>query len=155
MEINRDGFNDVCRFGPGGEYAWFWPSGQYPQNLPANKLSQVLAKLNEIINGAISQASGRKYFEVDFDTIIVQEVKDGLDKRVSKGIPDAQAGGIARCNRGLSAEPMLFADDRRACRVTPGKPKHRIRASRRTAKKRIPVGAVEQGSLFDACLQGI
>ena len=155
MDINKDGFNDVCRFGPGGEYSWYWPSGQFPQNLPANKLSRVLAKLSEIINGAVSQSQGRKYFEVDFDTIIVQEVTDGFDNVGLEETPHAEAGAAARCNSRFSAEPLLFADDSRACRPASGKPKHRIRASRRAAKKRIPVGAVEQGSLFDACLQGI
>ena len=155
MEINPDAFNDVCRFGPGGEYTWFWPSGQNFPNLPTNKLSQVLAKLNEIINGAVSQASGRKYFEVDFDTVIVQEVKDGFDQRITEGAPHAATDRIACCNSILAEEPLLFADDRRIGRVAAVKSKHRIRAPRRVAKKRVPVGPVEQGSLFDACLQGI
>ena len=155
MEINPDAFDDVCKFGPGGEYTWFWPSGQNLPNLPTNKLSQVLAKLNEIINGAISQASGRKYFEVDFDTVIVQEVKDGFDKGVTQGAPDAEADPAACRDSILADQPLLFADDRRIGRIAAVKPKHRIRAPRRVAKKRIPVGPVEQGSLFDACLQGL
>ncbi len=155
MEINPDAFNDVCKFGPGGEYTWFWPSGQNLPELPSNKLSQVLAKLNEIINGAINQASGRKYFEVDFDTVIVQEVKDGFDQPITQRAPDAEADAAACRDIILAEEPLLFADDRRACGIAAVKPKHRVRASRRIAKKRVPVGPVEQGSLFDACLQGI
>jgi streptogramin lyase len=154
MEINRDRFNDVCRFGPGGDFVWCWPSGDCPQAMPANKLSAVLAKLSRIMNAAIGQASGRSYVEVGSDTIIVQEVKDGYSQGGFEGALNAKTGRVAQVNSGFSAEPLLFADDRGACRPDGCKPKHSVRAYRRASRKRASLLPVEQGTLFGSYLEG-
>jgi hypothetical protein len=156
MEINRNGFDDVCRFGPGGDFAWSWPSGQGIAGLAGNnKLSRVLTKLNGIMTAAISEASGRKYIEMDSDTIIVQEVKDECGKGSFEGAFDATADRTARRDSEISEEPLLFADDSGAGRAVRNKPKHNIRAHRRAAKKRVSLGAIEQGTLFGAFAEGV
>jgi len=48
----------------------------------------------------------------------------------------------------LSSEPMLFPDDCRISIRTGHKPKHGVRAYRRTAKKGPARGLSRQGSLF-------
>jgi len=61
--------------------------------------------------------------------------------------------GVAAGDEGdgrLPAQPMLFADDFRTAGANQHKPKRRIRAYRRAAKKKVHLEFSRQGSLFAA-----
>jgi hypothetical protein len=71
----------------------------------------------------------------------------------------AEAGSVAKHNRGVSEEPGLFADDWRISTAAKHKPNNRIRAHRTVAKKRACVGSAMsfdqgQGTLFELDFKG-
>lgn len=86
-----------------------------------------LGKLLEVIAGKVNK-----------------EYADKANRRV-----DSAAGGTAESDSGFQGEPMLFADDCRIGTRIKSKPKHGVRASRRTSKKRVSGNVHGQGSLFE------
>jgi hypothetical protein len=110
----------VCRFGPGGEFVSIWPGPSEFQLLSQNRLLKTLACLNEIIAGVLGS---------EFD----QPSAD-----IPKAHPAPAAGG----------QPTLFPDDNRIALQATHKPRHRLRAHRRTVK-RPRIEPREQGMLFE------
>lgn len=119
----RTRIGPVCKFGPGGDFVSVWPR----QLKPLFRRSQSrLVRLLGSMGGTIAEL-----FDSEFSTVQIESA-------------GAEGGG------GVSSEPMLFADDWRAGRQIRHKPKHRIRAYRRAAKKRAAVEFSGQGTLFEA-----
>jgi hypothetical protein len=153
-------FEPLCKFGPGGDFVWFWPSEPSESaGLSPNSLGKLLARLGEIMNGLLSSHPG---------AAAMPGVIDGSTNRILRGEGNleyahenfktdettyAASSSITGGDSGFSGEPMLFADDWRVGRRVRHKPKHHIRAYRRTAKKRTTVSGCGQGSLFDADLR--
>jgi len=148
----------VCKFGPGGDFVSVWPKEPTSFLKPApNRLTKLLNSIAEIINATLGSEFD-SVIEVPTDMapetkrIFYQEEK--LKYAVKDGKADKPAYPAAttaiKNNLRLSKEPMLFADDCRVGSRTGCKPKHRIRAYRRTAKKRPALSLPGQGSLFEA-----
>ena len=160
--MNNDRFKriePVCRFGPGGEYMFFWPAGSAEfssgQSWP-NSLSKVLGSIARIISATLSpqQLSA----DVTIENICqsaerISEHKEQTHNAKPNGKPDkssyAPPNAVIRSNRKFQGQPMLFADDRGTGRRTNNKPKHHIRAYRGTAKKRAGFDIARQSTFFE------
>lgn len=147
----------VCKFGPGGDYVRFWPPGSYelPQ-LSANSLTKVLMSLSKIMENLLSSESGNMLAGRTAAGRAANRFdcwKGDLEDAVKSAKIDkpshAASSTVIKGDRPRSGEPMLFADDWRVGIGTWRKPKHHIRACRRTAKKRAALSIPGQGTLFD------
>lgn len=147
----------VCKFGPGGDFVSVWPGESEPSSQPAKDgLSRLLVTLGEIISsllgsGVRPQAPGPRSLKY---RIIDPKEKSGYTAKIAEldkpaYSPVRQRQATAKSNSLLSIEPRLFTDDWRAGIRAGRKPKHRIRAFRRTVKKRHAAVLSEQGSLFE------
>jgi hypothetical protein len=127
----------VCRFGPGGDFVSAWPpQPQSPKKQPA----KLLSRLNEIITTLIGSTCGLATSKENLDYVV--------ESNTGKPAYSTPTAAIKSDSR-FSGWPLLFADD---CRIGLGadnKPKHNIRAYRRTAKKRPAVTFAGHGSLFE------
>ena len=157
----------VCRFGPGGDYINDWPGAkmQSPSQEP-NPLGKVLAMIADVMGTTVS------------GELMIQERKplyisvDGIPKKIRADIEgptdnhflrEKQSGAANKPDHTSNApstagpksdsqpatESMLFADDSRSSRAAKHKPHHRIRAYRRTPRKRIARKVEGQATLFE------
>ena len=123
----------VCRFGPGGEFVSIWPGSSEFQLPSQNRLLKMFACLNEIIAGVLGS---------EFNRPLTAAAK-------AQVIPDNRFDQ----SRKSQAQSMLFPDDSRIGLRAAHKPRLRIRACRRTTKKRPRIDPGEQGLLFAAELK--
>ena len=147
----------VCRFGPGGDFISAWPKDQAASLKPEqNRLAKLLNTINEIINAALgSEFDNATNITTGFipqpNRILYHEEKLKYDVKNSK--PDNQTYSapvaVTKSASSLPGESLLFPDDCRISLRTKHKPKHRIRAHRRTAKKGSAIEVPGQGSLFN------
>ena len=164
----------VCRFGPGGDFVFFWPPlSAHSRQRSSGRLRTVLSLLGEVVT---------VLFGSEFDTAVAGEVDteqeaqgfcreehfdNAFDGSKSDGPAYPPTVTIVRSNRRFWSQPMLFADDWRAGDGIRHKPKHRIRTYQRTAKKGPALGPqtqkrafgnplhpAGQGSLFEADFKG-
>ncbi len=132
-------FEPVCRFGPGGDFVSIWPESSEFQLPSQSRLLKVLACLNEIIGGLLGSEFNQS-LTATAKTQPTPAVRFGQSRKsqdVLKG-PAVQK----------EAQPMLFPDDSRIGLRAAHKPRLRIRACRRTTKKRPRIDPGEQGLLF-------
>jgi hypothetical protein len=137
-------FEPVCRFGPGGDFVSIWPESSEFQLPSQSRLLKVLACLNEIISGLL----GSEFNQSSTATAKTQSTPAVRFGQSRKPQDVLKGPAIPR-----KAQPMLFPDDSRVGLRAVHKPKHRIRAHRRTAKKRPRIDPGEQGLLFAADLK--
>jgi hypothetical protein len=123
----------VCRFGPGGDFISVWPPQSQPHKAQPAKL---LTRLNEIIAALLNLSS-----KENLDYVV--ESNAGKPAYSS---PTTTLKGDSR----FSGRPLLFPDDCRIGLTARNKPKHHIRAYRRTAKKRPAIAFAGHGSLFES-----
>ena len=158
--MNRDKdeqFEPICRFGPGGDFVQNWPPATYQAGeTNQNPLSKVLASLSEIIAAMLgSEPHSTEVSSTNIKTSPeqIRRRKERLEYAVTLNKADAPADPAPvtniKGNFKVQGQPMLFPDDWRAGRQTGHKPKHRVRAHRRTPKKR-PAFAPSGGTLFEA-----
>lgn len=149
----------ICRFGPGGDYVSFWP-GQTAvlSGFFATRIGKIIHSANEVLHALVG---------CGFDLNLPQGRGSQIQEQFAYGKRKKEyglgynAGRTAyapsiRTIKGdspVSEEPMLFADDRRIIFPAGHKSKHRIRAPRRTTKKRAPFGLPAQSPLFESDLQ--
>ena len=151
----------VCRFGPGGDFVSFWPKQHSASHKAVpNSLALLLERLAKIINTKLTpdfDASADSPKITNQPQTLTLPEKGNLKYEVkhakSEKPTDAAPAPVINSNCELQDQPMLFPDDRRVSIPTGHKPKHRIRAYRRTAKKKTPVQLPGQGSLFEADLR--
>jgi hypothetical protein len=126
-------FQPVCRFGPGGDFVSIWPETLEFQLPSQNRLLKMFAYLNEIIAGVLGSEFNRP----------------------STAAAKAQPIPVVRFDqsRKSQAQSMLFPDDSRIGLRAAHKPRLRIRACRRTTKKRPLIDLGEQNLLFAAELK--
>jgi len=123
----------VCRFGPGGDFVSIWP----PQSQPPKKQpAKLLGRLNEIITEVLGSVSKEN---------LEYAVKSSTGKPAYSS-PTATIKSDSR----FSGRSFLFPDDCRIGLAARNKPKHHIRAYRRTAKKRPAIAFAGHGSLFES-----
>jgi len=166
-----DDFNvPVCRFGPGGDYVNDWPVKKNQPPVPeSNPLGKVLALIADVMGTAISgelmiQAQDKPYVgtggkvkQIQVDTQkpnnskLTKEKSDPTDEPDHTNYTTTTAGAKDSCP--VTKEPMLFTDDCRGSRGAKRKPHHRIRAYRRTGRKRPARKIQGQASLFEVDAQ--
>ena len=158
MNSNKNEYNEpVCRFGPGGNFISDWP-GEVLDSPPGsgNGLTKLLGSIAEVITtvlGSEYEASTVMSGDIDRfkDQIQCREEKfDYAVKTINAEKPaDPAPTTVIKSNRRVHEQSMLFADDWRVGVRVEHKPKHRIRAYRRAAKKSLPLQPTRQGSLFE------
>jgi hypothetical protein len=162
MRANKDSSyeNDpLCRFGPGGEFIWHWPGDEilFADKPLQNELSKVLARLKEIISGALRSektkeiAAGQNLIQSSAGS---KETGYGNEETRFRQ-PHAATSAVASCDIRIPSGQLLFADDWRAGKVAEYKPKHRVRAYKPASKKRPSYELLGQGTLFGADLKSI
>ena len=146
----------LCKFGPGGDFvaAWEPKTSEHPE---------ALARLFASAVDALAAAFGLKRAGADMHLnnnicpnepteLYREKPKDAIEYSTARDSTDA-ASTPAPANSGkFPGEPLLFPDlGRNGLRIK-HKPKHRIRASRRTPKKGAAFRIPKQGSLFEGQL---
>jgi hypothetical protein len=151
-DLNAEYLGPICKFGPGGEYVSNWPMvPQYSTACRENPLGSVLEMIARMI-GLTSATPPHRYNQPNIQKII-QKYRE-KNERAAKQDSRSYAAPIAVVgdHRSFSVKPTLFGDDTGTRLAAPNKPNHRVRASRRAARKRFSVGMPEQGSLFETHL---
>jgi hypothetical protein len=148
----------LCKFGPGGDFVAAWE----PE--PSECL-ETLAKLLGSAFEALAAVLGLKRTSAKAPLIgnfcpnepIVRYMErpyDAIENSTARDSTDAASAPAYANDSTFSAEPLLFPDlFRNGIRIK-HKPKHRIRASHRAAKKGIAFRIPKQGSLFEGQLAG-
>ncbi len=160
MNVRRfnidDGKQPLCKFGPGGDYVYNWPGENDALTTAGrNSLGRVLSALAQII-GATINCELLSELQSDADAEIKNAVKGKLPKEktesANKKPPKPNYSATirgAKENKTFPAQPMLFADNGRTCRRVRHKQTHRVRAHRRTPRKRATDKIKGQGTLFE------
>jgi len=146
----------LCMFGPGGDFAASWPPEGTKIRELSNPLVRLLAAAVEVVavilglrrssafvcleNSPGSNELIGRYKEIIINADENSKSRDTTDPSPT---PASADGGL------LSGEPMLFPDLRRNGIRIEHKPKHRIRAHHRVAKKGSALCFAQQGTLFD------
>lgn len=156
-----DAFRDepICKFGPGGDYVRTWPPKAAGKadgvGAAENPLRKVLERLADIIGANVNIASisgigvdGPQ--EIAACQIVNEErEEDHVATGNESGTGNAETIGDAQAHPAVRAEPLLFADDSRAGSGGRRKSNYRIRAHRKTARKRAAQKIDGQGTLFE------
>ena len=145
----------LCKFGPGGDFVYFWPPkpGMNPSSLTSllNKLVPLVAAppLPE------PQMQQPENTPAHAQKIIAskEEFENAANHNAGEKPNHAAPATIIKGDSLFTGQPMLFPDDSRTRRRTQHKPKHRVRTHRRNAKKKPTAGIAGQGSLFEANFQ--
>jgi hypothetical protein len=156
---NRFSEQPLCKFGPGGDFVHEMSPKQALPTVPRheNPLGKVLEIIGEMIGAAIGPElllDQPKQPEKEFNkqTILVEKTKHE-NNQSGFDYYHPQTTGRTQGNRGVLCQAMLFADDGRDRTLSGRKTTHRIRAHRRTSRKRIDRNIREgqgSGSLFTA-----
>lgn len=146
----------LCKFGPGGDFVALWRPELTESCELSNPLVRLLAAAVEVVaailglrrSGAfvrLGSTSGLNELSGCHKERIVNAVEssEARDTTDPSPTPAPEDGGL------LSGEPMLFPDLRRNGIRIEHKPKHRIRAYHRAAKKGPALRFSKQGTLFD------
>jgi len=149
----------ICKFGPGGDFTYVWP----PESIDVpstcqNSLSKVLNSVAEIVTtmlGADPGAVPLLNLKSQNNTKRIFFPKEKLKYAVKNDKSNnSTSTTITKSDCKLPEQSLLFADDKRTCIRNKPKQKHRIRAHRKTSRKKPPVNTVQQGSLFETNFQG-
>ena len=139
--VNIHRIDPVCRFGPGGDFVSTWPCN------PEDYLRQPQSPLTKLLY-SIAKMVGVQA-DIERNNYSIGEDENESVQTGSRRV-DAPANTNPQDNNEFCGQILLFADDRRACGRAEHKPKHRVRAHRRAAKKRPALRIAAQGSLFEA-----
>jgi hypothetical protein len=140
----------LCKFGPGGDFVVAWEPE--PSECP-----ETLARLPGSAIEALAAVFGLKR-----ETPLIcpneridrhmEKSNDAIENSTARDSTDAASTPAPANDSTFSAEPLLFPDlVRNGIRIK-HKPKHRIRASHRAAKKGAAFRIPKQGSLFEGQL---
>ena len=146
----------LCKFGPGGDFvALLQPERIEPCQL-LNPLMRILSAVGEVIavflglrhNDASIRPGGAPALNELADCYKEKIVHADTNSKACHTTDPAPASA-SDDGGAIPGESMLFPDLRRnGVRIEP-KPKHRLRAHHRAAKKRSALRFAEQGTLFD------
>ena len=156
-----DAFADepICKFGPGGDYVRVWPgeaSGKGDAvGAVENPLRKVLERLADIIGATVNIASVSGVHVEGPQEVAACEVvneereEDHVAADNESGTGNAETIRDTGAHPAVRAEPLLFADNSRAGAGGRRKSNYRIRAHRKTARKRAARKIDGQGTLFE------
>ncbi len=143
----------MCKFGPGGDFVVAW----VPKS---SERLEALARLLSSAVEALAAAFGLKRTGIDVSSSSnlcpneptvhnMEKSNDAIENSTTHDSTDAASAPAPANDSPFSAEPLLFPDlVRNGIRIK-HKPKHRIRASNRAAKKGAAFRIPKQGSLFE------
>ena len=141
----------LCRFGPGGDYIWLMECGDLRiLKSSGNSLNRALAAIAETVqvllgvDGLIVEAE-----KINYET---EETENAIRSERTFEQNNTSTGAITKNYRIFPDGVFLFADDRRVGTGTGDKPKHRVRAYRRPAKKRTSIKLSGQSTFFESDL---
>jgi hypothetical protein len=151
-EIERQA-EPLCKFGPGGDFVAVWePKPSRQPDALARLLGSAVDMLAAVFG--IKRAGADMHLNNNIrhnepTARHMEKPNDEIENGTARNSTDT-APTPAPANGGpFSGEPLLFPDlGRNGIRIE-HKPKHRIRASRRTAKKGAAFRIPKQGSLFE------
>jgi hypothetical protein len=137
----------LCKFGPGGDFIVAWePKPSECAELVGRLLSSAIEALAVVFGLKRSTPPIYPNEQTDFH---MEKSNDAIDNSTARDTTDAASTPAPANDSPLSREPLLFPDlVRNGIRIK-HKPKHRIRTSRRTAKKGTAFRIPKQGSLFE------
>lgn len=158
-KVNKNRFSEqpLCKFGPGGDFVQeLSENDALPgASIQENPLGKVLEIIAEMIGAAIGpelllDQPQQQDNGFNKQTFLAEKTKH---ENIQSGFDyyHTQAAGRIKGNRCVSNQAMLFADDGRVGTFSGRKTPHRIRAYRRTARKRTDRVAVQRqssGTLF-------
>ncbi len=163
-ERNRQ-VEPLCKFGPGGDFVAAWHPEPLEISEMSNRFVRLLESVFEVVAVLLEKGSGtfcrngpegashKKYLTpfLPNDLIVFDREKVINDAEIRRIGDKAYAKAIAAAENGraFSAEPTLFPDLGGNGVRAKHKPKHRIRAYRRVAKKGSALRFGKQGSLFE------
>ena len=141
----------LCKFGPGGDFVARWQPELTEIREWPNPLMRFLARAVEVAvlifglgrDTAFGQSDENKPADCLKEKIINAESSEARDTTDPSPASAFEDGGS------ISGESMLFPNLRRNGIRIESKPKHRLRAHHRAAKKRSALCFAEQGTLFD------
>lgn len=153
IEYRKDLNAPACRFGPGGDFISDWPGNSVPMPPPeiekVNALAHVLEALSRIVG--VSDRPLPQYkpqLRITFtNSAEGQTIGSGP---AFKSPAYTSAASAFKGNSLNAGQATLFSNDSGTGLSIAGKQNYRVRASRRTSRKRIRPGIAEQGSLFEA-----
>lgn len=143
----------LCKFGPGGDFVAAWePEPSECLETLAKLLGSAFEALAAVLGlkRTDADALSRKNLYPNEPTVsYMEKLNDAIEKCTARDSTDAASAPAYADDNTFSAEPLLFPDlVRNGIRIK-YKPKHRIRASHRAAKKGIAFRIPKQGSLFE------
>ena len=141
-------FGPICKFGPGGDFVSAWPGKSWPR-VQENGLGRLLAAIGEmmgVIHNAELSVAASVRAEVRSEKEKAEDTVGNIETKEPGYTPSIR---IVKGDKRVQSEPMLFADDSGVGGAVRHKPKHRVRAYSRAAKKRVTFGAGGQGTLFE------
>jgi hypothetical protein len=146
----------LCMFGPGGDFVAHWQPELIKTCELSNPLVRLFAAAVEVVavilgvrrsdacvcleNSPGLNEPANRHKEKIVNAVENNEARDTTDSSPASAPED---GGV------LPGEPMLFPNLRRDGLQIEPKPKHRIRAYHRAAKKGSALRLAKQGTLFD------
>ncbi len=145
----------LCKFGPGGDFVYFWPA---KPGMKPSSLTKLLNKLVPIVAAQpqhkpqqqephIAQTPAEPITQIIASK---EEFENAANNNTGDKTTHPAPATIIKGDSIFTGQPMLFPDDSRTRKRADHKPKHRVRTHRRTAKKRHTAGLAGQGSLFEA-----
>lgn len=158
--INNEDFEPVCRFGPGGDFTF----DVFSRDLLAapkadNSLTRVLKTISQIMAATLSSEFNRASVKIEKYSTTQHLHTGGIPEYAhnSKSEEPTNPETVAATTGDLlfPNEPMLFADNCRNGIRTAHKQEHRVRAHRRTTKKRTAMRFAGQGSLFETNVKSV
>ena len=148
-KFNTHNITPVCRFGPGGDFVSTWP-GSAKQFIEEsqNPISRLLFSLSKLITAMQEHRDQNASAEIEVSYEGSKEYAAQSIQANSKAAQDAADDSLS------NGQILLFTDDSGTVERVEHKPKHRVRAHRRAAKKRPDLRIAGQGSLFEANAAG-
>jgi hypothetical protein len=148
----------LCKFGPGGDFVAAWQP-EPSQHMEA--LARLLGSAADALAAAFglkrigADAPSRSNFCPNGPTVRHTEItNDAIENSTARDSTYAASAPAFADDSTFSAESLLFPDLVRDGIRIKHKPKHRIRASHRAAKKGPAFRIPKQGSLFEGQFAG-
>jgi hypothetical protein len=143
----------LCKFGPGGDFVAAWEPK--PSENP-DVLVRLLGSVADVVAAAfgLKRVDANMHLNSNFcldepSVSHMEKLTDAIENNTARDSTDAASAPAPTNDSPFSAEPLLFPDlVRNGIRIK-HKPKHRIRASNRAAKKGAAFRIPKQGSLFE------
>jgi hypothetical protein len=137
----------LCKFGPGGDFVAAW---EPKPSVYAEALARLLGSAVEALAAAFGLKRVTTLVCSNEPTVNnTEKSNDAIENSTAHDSADAASTPASANDSMFSREPLLFPDLGRNGIQIKHKPKHRIRASRRTAKKGAAFRIPKQGSLFE------